>query len=200
MGRYRRAYFYSGVFVLLLFLGSLFYGSVDIPFASVVRILLGSDTEKLSWTHIVLESRLPQSLTALLAGSALAVSGLLLQTLFKNPLAGPSILGISDGANLGVAVVMLFFGGNIGAVSGWQFGAYLATVLAAFIGASLVLGIIIYFAGKVRNNVMLLIIGIMIGYLTSSIISMLNYYASSDKVHQYVMWGMGDFGDRKSVV
>ncbi len=113
----------------------------------------------------------------------MAVSGLQLQTLFKNPLAGPSILGISDGANLGVALAMLYISTT----------SYFTTIFAAFAGAAIVLAIIIWFSHKVRNNVMLLIIGIMVGYLASSVISILNFNASADKVHQYVMWGMGDF-------
>ncbi len=179
--------------VALLFMGSLGYGSVSVPFDQVISILLGKGSEREVWTHILLQARLPQAVTALLAGASLAISGLLLQTLFRNPLAGPSILGISDGANLGVALVMLYMGGVLQAVSGWSVGGYLAIILAAFGGASMVLGVIIYFSSKVRNNVMLLIIGIMIGYLASSVISILNYYASADKVHTFVMWGLGNF-------
>ena len=130
-----------------------------------------------------LSRRLPQTVTALLAGAALSVSGLMLQTLFKNPLAGPSILGISDGANLGVAIAMIWLGA----------ASYLSTIVAALIGAAVVLILLLWFSHKVSGNVMLLIIGIMLGYLASSVISILNYQASADKVHQYVMWGMGDF-------
>ncbi|MBQ1280142.1 MAG: iron ABC transporter permease, partial [Bacteroidales bacterium] len=107
---------------------------------------------------------------------------------FRNPLAGPSILGISDGANLGVAIAMLALGGQIGGL-----GGYMTIALSALIGAMVILSIIIYFSGKVRSNILLLIIGIMVGYLVSSSISILNYYASADKVHKFVMWGMGDF-------
>lgn len=179
--------------LLLLFFGSLAYGAVAIPLGAVTDILLGGGVDNNAWEHIVLQSRLPQALTAVLAGASLAVSGLLLQTLFRNPLAGPSILGISDGANLGVAAVLLYFGGSLGKVGDSGVDGYLAVVAAAFIGAGAVLGLIIYFSSKVKQNVMLLIIGIMIGYLASSLISMLNYYASSDKVHAFVMWGLGNF-------
>lgn len=184
-GKRTLAYSALGAALLLLFAGNIVYGAVRIPLGDVFRILFGGFEGKATWSHIVLESRLPQALTALLAGASLAVSGLLLQTLFKNPLAGPSILGISDGANLGVAVVMIYFAA----------GSYLSTIFAAFVGAAAVLAVIIWFARKVRNNVMLLIIGIMVGYLASSVISILNYHASADKVHQFVMWGMGDFGN-----
>ena len=182
-----------GLSLLILFAASLAYGAVSIPFDQVLQILTGHEVERPAWQSIVLQSRLPQAITAVLAGAALAVSGLLLQTLFRNPLAGPSILGISDGANLGVAAVLLYFGGSLSQVTDWPISGYAAIILAAFVGASLILSLIIYFSAKVKNNVMLLIIGIMIGYLTSSLISILNYYASTDKVHAFVMWGLGNF-------
>lgn len=186
-------YVWLSICLVVLFAGSLVYGAVSIPLDAVADILMGNETVKESWKQILLNSRFPQAVTALLAGASLAVSGLLLQTLFKNPLAGPSILGISDGANLGVAAVMLYFGGSLNMVNSLPMSGYLAIVVAAFAGACLILGIIIFFSTKVKSNVMLLIIGIMVGYMASSLISILNYYASTDKVHAFVMWGMGDF-------
>ncbi len=186
-------YLFLCVLLVSLFLGGLAYGAVSIPMERVIDILLGKEVDKVAWQNIVLRSRLPQAVTAVCAGASLATSGLLLQTLFRNPLAGPSILGISDGANLGVAAVMLYFGGSLGQLANWPIGGYMAVILAAFAGACAILGLIIYFSAKVRNNVMLLIIGIMIGYLASSVISVLNYYASADRVHAFVMWGLGDF-------
>ena len=186
-------YVWLSICLVLLFAGSLVYGAVSIPLDAVADILMGNETVKESWRQILLNSRLPQAVTVLLAWASLAVSGLLLQTLFKNPLAGPSILGISDGANLGVAAVMLYFGGTLNMVNSLPMSGYLAIVVAAFAGACLILGIIIFFSTKVKSNVMLLIIGIMVGYMASSLISILNYYASTDKVHAFVMWGMGDF-------
>lgn len=186
-------YVWLSICLVLLFAGSLVYGAVSIPLDAVADILMGNETIKESWRLILLNSRLPQAVTALLTGASLAVSGLLLQTLFKNPLAGPSILGISDGANLGVAAVMLYFGGTLNMVNSLPMSGYLAIVVAAFAGACLILSIIIFFSTKVKSNVMLLIIGIMVGYMASSLISILNYYASTDKVHAFVMWGMGDF-------
>ena len=180
---HRRAYLLLTAALLGLFFLGLVHGAVHIPLKDVLRILTGSYEGRHAWRHIVLETRLPQTLTALLAGSSLAVSGLMLQTLFRNPLAGPSILGISDGANLGVAVAMIYLGTT----------RYLTTIAGALAGALAVLALILAFSRKVKNNVMLLIIGIMVGYLASSVISILNYYASADKVHQYVLWGMGDF-------
>ena len=182
-----------GVVLLVLFVGGLAYGAVPIPLDHVMDILLGKGSDKIAWQNIVLQSRLPQAITALLAGASLATSGLLLQTLFRNPLAGPSILGISDGANLGVAAIMLYFGGTLGQFTDWPISGYMAVILAAFVGACVILGLIIYFSAKVKNNVMLLIIGIMIGYLASSVISILNYYSSTDRVHAFVMWGLGNF-------
>ncbi|MBQ4161496.1 MAG: iron ABC transporter permease [Parabacteroides sp.] len=179
--------------LLLLFVGSLMYGAVSIPSDSVARILLGEEIGRSAWTNIVLQSRFPQAVTALFVGASLAISGLLLQTLFRNPLAGPSILGISDGANLGVATIMLYFGGTLSRVMDFPFSGYLMVIMAAFIGSMTILALIIYFSAKVKNNVMLLIIGLMIGYLSSSLISVLNYYASSDRVHAFVMWGLGNF-------
>ena len=173
--------------IVILFLCNLFYGSVSIPIPAVTDILFGKEIEPVAWKIIVLQSRLPQAITALLAGSALAVSGLMLQTLFRNPLAGPGILGISDGANLGVAMVMLWTGVSV------RIGV--SAVIAAFTGASAVLALILYFSTKVRNNVLVLIIGIMIGYLASSGISILNALAPSESIRSYVLWGLGSFSN-----
>ncbi|SKC37341.1 iron complex transport system permease protein [Bacteroidales bacterium WCE2004] len=182
-GRYFGLYVLLIAGVLALFCVGLIRGSVRIPLTDVLNIIFGHFEGREAWRIIVLETRLPQTVTALLAGAALSVSGLMLQTLFKNPLAGPSILGISDGANLGVAIAMIWLGA----------ASYLSTIVAALIGAAVVLLMILWFSHRVSGNVMLLIIGIMLGYLASSVISILNYQASADKVHQYVMWGMGDF-------
>ena len=183
--------FEIAILVLIFFFSNIFYGTVSIPASAVIDSLLGKEIEKNVWMNIVLQSRLPQAITALLAGSALAVCGLMLQTLFRNPLAGPSILGISDGANFGVALVMLYSGGIM--TMGGERSHHLSVILSAFMGASLVLLIMLYFSSKVKSNVLVLIIGIMISYLASSGISILNSYASADNVHSYVLWGMGSF-------
>lgn len=177
--------------VVLLWAANLFLGSVRIPFAEVWAVLTGGEASQPSWGYIVLESRLPQAVVALLSGAALAVSGLMLQTVFSNPLAGPSVLGIDSGASLGVALVMLSLGGTVG--GGLALTGYLAVVAGAFAGAASILGIIIIFSTLVRSNVMLLIIGIMVGYLTSSLISLLNFFATDEGIRSYVLWGMGDF-------
>ena len=174
---------------IILWVCNLFIGSVSIPVEEVINALTGKACTKESWRYIIVESRIPQSITALLAGSSLAVAGLLLQTTFNNPLAGPSILGIDTGAALGVAVVMLA-GGSM--LAGNALSGFLATIMGAFAGAIIVLAVILFFSTFVRNNLMLLIIGMMVGYLTSSLISLLNFFASANQVHAYTMWGMGN--------
>lgn len=182
-----------GLVSLVLFALNVVMGSVSIPVADVVRILLGDEDVKTSWQFIILESRLPQALTAMLSGAALAVSGLMLQTAFRNPLAGPSVFGINSGAGLGVALVMLFLGGGL-SVGSLQLTGFAAILIAAFIGAMIVMAVIFFFSTLVRNNVMLLIIGIMIGYLSNSAISLLNFFATDEGVKSYMVWGMGSFG------
>lgn len=177
----------------VLFLANLYVGTVDIPAGTVTRVLLGGECERESWRFILLESRLPQALTAMLCGAALAVSGLMLQTAFRNPLAGPSILGINSGANLGVALVMLVSGSSVTAGS-FSFSGFLAITIAAFVGSMLVMGLLLLFSAWLKNDMMLLITGIMIGYVVSSAISLLNFFATSEGVHSYMIWGMGSFG------
>ena len=179
--------------IVVLFALNLLLGSVSIPAGDVLRILLGDDSLKPSWQFIILESRLPQAFTATLCGASLAVSGLLLQTAFRNPLAGPSIFGINSGAGLGVALVMLLLGGGL-SVGSLQLSGFAAILVAAFIGAMAVMALIFFFSTLVRNNVMLLIIGIMIGYISNSAISLLNFFATDEGVKSYMVWGMGSFG------
>ncbi|MDE7089448.1 MAG: iron ABC transporter permease, partial [Prevotella sp.] len=182
-----------GLLLVVLFVLNLITGSIHIPVPDILAILLGDETIKPSWRFIILESRLPQALTAMLCGGALAVSGLLLQTAFRNPLAGPGIFGINSGAGLGVALVMLFLGGSLslGSVSATGF---MAVLIAAFVGAMAVMALIFFFSTLVRSHVMLLIIGIMIGYISNSAISLLNFFATDEGVKSYMVWGMGSFG------
>ena len=179
--------------IVVLFALNLLLGSVSIPAGDVLRILMGDESLKPSWQFIILESRLPQAITATLCGASLAVSGLLLQTAFRNPLAGPSIFGINSGAGLGVALVMLLLGGGL-SVGSLQLSGFAAILVAAFIGAMAVMALIFFFSTLVRNNVMLLIIGIMIGYISNSAISLLNFFATDEGVKSYMVWGMGSFG------
>ena len=182
------------VLVLVLMVVNILVGSIHIPASDVLSILMGhTDGVRPSWVYIVLQSRLPQAMTAALAGGALAASGLMLQTAFRNPLADPGIFGISSGAGLGVALVMLFLGGSITAgtvaVSG-----FVAIMAAAFLGAMAVMVVIFFFSGLVRSSVMLLIVGIMIGYVSSSAVTLLNFFATDEGVKSYMVWGMGSFG------
>ena len=154
---------------------------------------MGGKSEHASWEFIVMQSRLPQGITAMLCGASLAVSGLMLQTAFRNPLADPGIFGINSGASLGVALVMLLMGGSISA-GAFSLTGFVATLAAAFVGAMLVMALILMFATMVRNNVMLLIIGIMIGYIATSAISLLNFFATEEGVQSYMVWGLGNFG------
>lgn len=179
--------------ICLLLMLNLLVGSVSIPTQDVLAILCGQDVGKPSWQFIILQSRLPQALTALLCGAALSTSGLLLQTSFQNPLAGPSIFGINSGAALGVALVMLLLGGSVSTAL-FSVGGAWAVLLAAFVGAMAVTGIIFMFAQWVKSSVMLLIIGMMIGYLASSAIALLNFFATQEGVKSFTMWGMGNFG------
>jgi len=180
------------LFLVVLFLINLFVGSVNIPFSDVINILFGGETQNETWRFIVMESRLPSAITALFCGAALATSGLLLQTAFRNPLAGPSVFGINSGAGLGVALVMLMYGGSVG-LGSYTLTGWMAVLFAAFLGAMLVTGIIFAFSSFVKNNVMLLIVGIMIGYIASSAITLLNFFATEEGVRSYMIWGMGDF-------
>lgn len=193
MSRNARLGIVAAVSLVVLFALNLVLGAVRIPVKDIVDILLSKPCEHASWEYIILQTRLPQAITAVLCGGALAVSGLLLQTAFRNPLAGPSIFGINSGASLGVALVMLLLGGNItaGEIS---INGFFAVIFAAFIGAAIVMAVLLAFSAMVKNNVMLLIIGIMIGYISSSAISLLNFFATEEGVHSYMIWGLGNFG------
>lgn len=181
------------LFILILFGLNLLIGSVSVPFKSVLGIIMGYKSENELWNYIVIENRLPQALTALCCGGALSASGLMLQTAFRNPLAGPGIFGINSGAALAVAVVMLFLGGSV-SIETVNLSGFTAILFAAFVGAMAVTFIILAFSTRVRSNVSLLIIGIMIGYLASSVISLLNFFATDQGVKSYLIWGMGSFG------
>ena len=181
------------VATVLLFVCSLYSGSVSIPFAAISDILLGRGCpEHPSWSYIVLENRLPQAITALLCGASLSVSGLLLQTAFRNPLAGPSVLGIDSGANLGVALIVLLAGGTLttGQVT---LGGFALIIMAALVGALSVMFVLLFLSRLLQNNVMLLIAGMMVGYVASSAISLLNFRATAEGVHAMTLWGMGSF-------
>lgn len=174
-----------------MFLANIFFGSVHLPTREILSVLAGYDDGNIA-RFIVLGNRMPMAVTALLGGAALAVTGLMLQTAFRNPLAGPSILGISSGASLGVALVMLAMGGVV-SIGESEIGGYAAIIAAAIAGALLITGILTLISLRVKNTLMLLIVGILTGYLTSSVVTLLSSLAESESVHGYVMWGMGSF-------
>ncbi len=179
--------------ILALILANLTVGAVRIPADAVFRILAGQPVDHESWRFIVWESRVPQTVTALCSGMALAASGLMLQTTFQNPLADASILGISSGSSLGVALVMLVGGGTLTAGS-LSLSGFLSVMAGALAGALAVMALILFLSTLIRHSVMLLIAGIMIGYIASSAISLLNFFATAEGVHSYVIWGLGNFG------
>ena len=182
------------VAIVALMIVNLLIGSVKVPVADVCRILIGDEGESVIWQNIIWKSRLPQVLTAIAAGAGLAVSGLQMQTVFRNPLAGPSVLGISNGSALGVAFVVLL-SGRLGGVALSRLG-YLgdaAMSVAAIVGALAVMLLIMWIAQRVKGNVTLLIIGVMIGYLANAIIGVLKFLSPEEDVKAFVVWGLGSF-------
>ena len=183
----------SFVLVLLLLI-NISFGSVSIPFSEIIDILLGGNSSKSSWELIILHFRLPKAITAILVGSGLAISGLLMQTLFRNPLAGPFVLGISSGASLGVALLILgsgIFGGVLATIAFSNWGLAIASSL----GAALVLMAVLVTANKVRNTMSILIIGLMFGTVTSAIISVLTFFSDAEKIQQFIFWSFGSLGN-----
>ncbi|MDE7108956.1 MAG: iron ABC transporter permease [Muribaculaceae bacterium] len=183
-----------GISIAGFFILNLLLGSAHIPFDEIIGILFGRNDGNVIWTNIILKSRLPQSLTAMMAGAGLAVSGLLMQTVFRNPLAGPSVLGISSGASLGVACVVLL-SGSIGGVALSKLGVIgeVTITLSAIVGSLLIMALIAFVAQKVRGNVTLLIMGVMIGYIANAIIGVLKFFSAEEDIRAYVIWGLGSF-------
>ncbi|WP_397446256.1 FecCD family ABC transporter permease [Polaribacter sp. R77954] len=182
------------VLLLILFFVNISLGSVSIPFEAVFKVITGGNLAKESWQTIIIDFRLPKAITAILVGSGLSICGLLMQTLFRNPLAGPFVLGISSGASLGVAILILgssVFGGFFltSSVSNWSLP------IAASLGAFLVLSAVIIAANKVRNTMSILIIGLMFGSLTSAVISVLAYFSEAEQIQQYLFWSFGSLGN-----
>ena len=180
--------------LILMLLLNLGIGSVKIPLNEVCNILTYGECENIIWQNIIWKSRIPQALTSLLAGAGLAVSGLQMQTIFRNPIAGPSVLGISSGASLGVAFAVLLSGnfagivlGNIGTVG------EMAITISAIIGSLCVMALVVFVSQHVRGNVTLLIIGVMIGHIANAIIGVLKYLSVEEEIRAYVIWGLGSF-------
>lgn len=195
-GRKRLAFLCLVLVLLMLFLANISLGSVYIPFSVIVKWIVGVDVHNEVWNNILFKSRFPQTLTALFAGAGLAVGGLQMQTLFRNPLAGPSILGISSGAGLGVAIVVLLFGAIQGvSIRNIGFLGSLTITVSAFIGSLLVLLMVLFLARKLKNNAMLLIVGIMVGYASSAIVGLLQFISAKEDIQAFVIWELGSFNN-----
>ena len=180
--------------IFLFFFLNLVLGSVSIPLRAVWNILWGTGNESVIWQNIIWKSRVPQALTALVAGAGLSVSGLQMQTVFRNPLAGPSVLGISSGASMGVAFVVLLSGSLGGvALSKLVFMGEIALTIAAIAGSLSIMALIVFVSQKVRGNVTLLIIGVMIGYIANAVIGVLKFFSVEEDIRAYVIWGLGSF-------
>lgn len=169
-------------------------GSVKIPFQDIFNIIFRNEASNESWKYIVLEYRLPKVFTAILTGSGLAVSGLLMQTLFRNPLAGPYVLGLSSGASLGVALVIMgasVFGAGTAALllSKWSL------VIASSLGSLLVLLAVLMASAKLRDTMAILIIGLMFASLTAAVVSVLAYFSPAEQLQQYIFWSFGSLGN-----
>jgi len=182
--------------IILLVIGfiNISLGSVHIPLKQILSSFFSGEVEKEPWKTIVLNYRLPKAITAIIVGSGLSISGLLMQTLFRNPLAGPFVLGISSGASLGVSILILgasFIGANISSYAFNNFGL----AIAASLGAFLVLSAVMLAAIKVRNTMSILIIGLMFGSITSSVISVLAYFSTASQLQQYMFWSFGSLGN-----
>lgn len=182
------------ILIFIFFLLNIVLGSVQIPFKDVWHILWGDYNGNEIWQNIIWKSRVPQALTALVAGAGLSVSGLQMQTVFRNPLAGPSVLGISSGASMGVAFVVLL-SGTLGGVALSKIGIMgeIALTISAIIGSLSIMALIIFVSQKVKGNVTLLIIGVMIGYVANAVIGVLKYFSVEEDIRAYVIWGLGSF-------
>ncbi|RMA64630.1 FecCD family ABC transporter permease [Ulvibacter antarcticus] len=191
-----KAYFVILVLLLFLtFLLNLSLGSVSIPVNEVFSALFGGETAKSSWQYIIIDYRLPKAITALLAGSGLAVSGLLMQTLFRNPLAGPFVLGLSSGASLGVAFLILgasAFGGFFGSLllSQWSL------VIASALGSFLVLLAVLAVTFRIKDTMAILIIGLMFGSVTAAVVGVLSYFSNAEQLQQFIFWSFGSLGNQ----
>lgn len=182
------------ILIFIFFLLNIILGSVLIPFKDVWHILWGDYNGNEIWQNIIWKSRVPQALTALVAGAGLSVSGLQMQTVFRNPLAGPSVLGISSGASMGVAFVVLL-SGTLGGVALSKVGIMgeIALTISAIIGSLSIMALIVFVSQKVKGNVTLLIIGVMIGYVANAVIGVLKYFSVEEDIRAYVIWGLGSF-------
>lgn len=191
---YKKSAILLGILLVLVWFININLGSIHIPMKELIHILTNSPVEKESWKYIVLNYRIPKSITAILVGSGLGVSGLLMQTLFRNPLAGPFVLGISSGASLGVATLILgstFLGGLFGLsfISSWS------VTVASSLGSFLVLSVVLIAIKKIRNTMSILIIGLMFGSISAAIINVLSYFSSAELLQQFIFWSFGSLAN-----
>jgi len=195
LNKQQRYLLWSALIVLLviMFLADIFLGSSIIPLKEVVRILVGLPPEKAKWSSMVLHFRLPKALTAVAVGMGLAVSGLQMQTVFRNPLAGPYVLGISAGASLGVAILVLGFSGIFSFQTLMQLGNWMI-VIAAWLGSALILLLILAISLRVRDIMTILILGIMFGSGASAVVSILQYFSNETVLKAFIVWTMGSLG------
>ncbi|QKX06276.1 iron ABC transporter permease [Aquimarina sp. TRL1] len=191
---YRLAFTIISVVAILCFITNISLGSSVIPWEDTLQSLLGGTIEKESWRHIIISYRLPKAFTAVIVGSGLGVSGLLMQTLFRNPLAGPYVLGLSSGASLGVAILVL--GIHLSGIATITFFvSKWSTILASSIGSILVLLSVIAISNKVRDTMAILIIGLMFSSITGGIVSVLSYFTPAEQLQQYTFWKLGSLGN-----
>lgn len=191
---YRIQFSILGILVVALFIVNISLGSVHIPFDAILTSLFDFDTEGNTQTYIIQNYRLPKALTAVLVGAGLGISGMLMQTLFRNPLAGPFVLGLSSGASLGVALLIMG-SGLFGGVLVSALLSYWGITAAAAIGCFVVLLLVVTVANKVRDTMAILIIGLMFGSLTAAFVSVMAYFSSAEQLQKYVFWSYGSLGD-----
>jgi len=168
---------------------------VGIPLKDILASIFGGEVSKASWDYIIIDYRLPKAITAVLVGSGLAISGLLMQTLFRNPLAGPFVLGLSSGASLGVAVLILgagAFGGAIGGLLTSEWSLVIASALGSFIVLLAVLAVTL----RIKDTMAILIIGLMFGSVTAAVVAVLSYFSDAEQLQQYVFWSFGSLGNQ----
>ncbi|WP_429670529.1 iron chelate uptake ABC transporter family permease subunit [Flavobacterium flavipigmentatum] len=179
--------------LVIMFFVSISLGSVTIPFKEVCTSLTGGHASKSTWEYIIINYRLPKAITAVLVGMGLSVSGLLMQTLFRNPLAGPYVLGLSSGASLGVAFVILGAGFLPSFLSEIALSSY-GIVLASTVGSSLVLLLVLVVSQRLRDTMAILIVGLMFGSFTTAIVSVLTYFSTAEQLQKFTFWSMGNLG------
>lgn len=191
---YNKHFFALSVILVFVFLANVSLGSVSVPLKEVVKALFYLETEKASWAFIIQDYRLPKALTAVMVGAGLSISGLLMQTLFRNPLAGPFVLGVSSGASLGVALLIMGASG-IGGTIGLLLLSKWSLVVAAGLGSLLVMLAVLVVTVRVKDTMAILIIGLMFGSVTAAIVGVLAYFSPAEQLQQYIFWSFGSLGN-----